>query len=188
MSGPRARAGHDLVLRVVADAEREQFPELTGEVLVLATLHVRVVVEVEEHRGVPADGVSQRAEVAQRVRPEHGVLLVHEREVPDRVLGRREMAVPEQRQLFDERGRARDHALVPPLDEADPLVPLGRADWGERVGRPRRAQDVVDGRRAVLADECGDLGQSPPETRSSQKMRGVVHAERWHARPSPSCM
>ena len=64
VAGPRPGRGHDVVLRVLVDPEREELHQLAGEVLVRVALRVRVVVEPDEHRGLERHLLHEVAEVA----------------------------------------------------------------------------------------------------------------------------
>ncbi len=77
-AGERTRRFLDVLLGVVALAEREELHDLAREILVRLALAVLRAVEVDEHRRVLRRRVQQRAEVAQRIGAQHRVLRVHE--------------------------------------------------------------------------------------------------------------
>ena len=66
-AGERARGLLDVLLGVVAFAEREELHHLAREILVRRALAVLHAVEVDDHRRILGDRVQQRAEVAERV-------------------------------------------------------------------------------------------------------------------------
>ena len=121
-AGERARRLADVLLGVVADAQREQLHQLARVVLVGMRLDVDVVVEVAQHRRVLRHVQREVAHVAQRVLAEE--LVLHEQLLRRGLLLRRagEVPVPEQRHLLLQRRGRRDHAAQPPLLHRDQVL------------------------------------------------------------------
>ena len=121
-AGERARRLADVLLGVVADAEREQLHQLARVVLVGVRFDVDVVVEVAQHRRILRHVQREIAHVAQRVLAEE--LVLHEQLLRRRLLLRRarEVPVPEQRHLLLQRRGRRDHAPQPPLLHRDQVL------------------------------------------------------------------
>ena len=143
--GERAGGLAHILLGVVAHTHREELHHLPGEVLVGRALHVHARIEVVEHRRIFGDRYRQVPEIAGRVALKHVDLQQHLPVVADLVLGRREVAVPEQRHLLFQRPAAIEHALGPPVPD-----PAGF--------QPRRAQPVeetVGHRLHVAIDKLG---------------------------------
>ncbi len=125
------REFRDVGLRVAAvDAERVQLQDLAREILVQAELaaavaaherrgrraraHRGLVVEIQDHRGMPLGREQQIVEIARHVRPDR-FLLVQARERGERLLvGRhREVVAPEVHEPLDERPIRFDREPMP---------------------------------------------------------------------------
>ena len=185
--GPGTGRSDDVGLRVLIDPEREELHELPCEVLVRAALFVRVVVEPDEHRGLERHLLHQITEVARRHRAEERVLLVHQPGVIDLVVGRREVSVPEERQLLLERGGRRGHPIQPPGLELELLLPIPdvrREERGRRVGGcPGEVEELVDSGRPILGRQRCDLRRGAAEAGSPEQMCDVGRL--WHRSVPP---
>jgi hypothetical protein len=100
--GESARGLLDVLLAVMALAEREELHQLAREVLVGLLLAARRVVEIDQHRGVAGDRSEQLAEIAQRVPAQKLVLPVQKLRGAHLLQARYEVVVPEERHLFAE--------------------------------------------------------------------------------------
>ena len=105
-AGECAGALLDVLLRVAADAHREELQQLAAEVLVDAAFVVVVVVEPDDHGGVPGQLHKERSEAAKAVAPEHPYLVRQHLAVDHLRVTGGENAVPEQRRLLDQGGRS----------------------------------------------------------------------------------
>src|SRR5208283_1295388 len=91
--GPRRLL--DVLLAVVAFAEREQLHHLTREILVRSPLAIAGAIEVDHHRRITGYGMQQVAKMPERVGAERDVLAIHEFGQAHFLLARHEMVVPE---------------------------------------------------------------------------------------------
>ena len=133
----------------VADTHREEFQQLPAIILVGPALAVLGPIEPDQHGRVARDGLEHGAEVAKRVGAEGLVLRPHPARVVHFVVCRREVVVPEQRQLLFEGPRRVGHAVHPPLaDTADVvevhIVALDARENGlERIGDGLRVEQAA---------------------------------------------
>ena len=102
-----------VVLGVVADAHGEQLQDLPAVVLVHGVLVVVLVVQPEDHRGVPGELDEQVPELAETVPAEHLYLVEDGLGLVELGVAGGEYAVPEQGQLLLQRAAGVDH----PVDE-----------------------------------------------------------------------
>ena len=171
-AGQRPRGLTDVLLRV-ALAEREQLHQLARVVLVGLLLRRVGERQEQQHRRVLRDVGQQAAEAAQRVAAQHLVLRELQRPV---LVERREVVVPEERHLLDERARRADHLVQPPQHVMAVLVDrVQRLAAEVRLGeaRPRRArasaQQPVDRLALAAARPVAQLLARRAEARAPEQ-------------------
>ena len=120
-AGQRARAFGDVLLRVMAFAERKKLHDFAGEILVRMLLAALRLVQPDQHRRVLA-GNEQAQPVIRGQPAEQLVLPPHVIGVPDLVKTRGKMAVPEQNHLLLKRPRPLGHAIQPPAAQFDDVL------------------------------------------------------------------
>jgi hypothetical protein len=158
-AGERAGRLADVLLRV-ALAQAEELHELAGVVLVGRPLGRLEQRQEQAHRVVGRDLARERLEVAEGVLTQLAVLREHQRRL---LVARREVVVPEERHLLDQRALRADHPVEPPQPVVAPLVDrieravLGARSWADQIGAAAAVQQP--GERRVLAGlrPLGDL-------------------------------
>ena len=203
-AGKGARGLLDVLLAVVAFAEREKLHHFAGEILVRRALAVLRVVEIDDHRRVARDGVQQVREIAERVGAQRRVLPVHQLRELDLLLAGDEMVVPEKGHPLGQRRRCRQHLADPPAAQLEAFADLlllehflfdvgcvlsaARIAQRSRFGSPRRRRIDRARTRAVQqisrrplarhANAALDLAFRRAESRAVEQMPRIVVAER----------
>ena len=113
--GEGARHGNDVILGVVATAERKELHDLSAEVFVESINRVLGPVEVDEHGRIHRHRMEQIGETPCGMFPYCQMLLVHEIGNSDLADVRCEVVVPEPHQAL----------LQPPPAQCELLQPIG---------------------------------------------------------------
>jgi hypothetical protein len=120
-AGQRAGAFLDVLLGVMADAEREQFHQFAGQVLVGMLLAIGRSIEPDQDCRIAHHGVEQFAERFAAQRAEQFVLPPHDAEILDLDGAGGEVIVPQERQSLAERIGTKKHPINPPCFQPSPI-------------------------------------------------------------------
>ena len=182
-AGERAGALLDVLLRVVADAHREQLDQLAPVVLVHRLHVVVVVVQEEQHRRVRGERDQQVPEATERVAPE-AVELVQQSSALAHVHDGEE-TVEEQRHLLFQGVVAVDHADHPQLERGPTLVesdgPALRQVLAELAGVPG-VEEPLHGRLVAPGRVCLELAAAGPKAGTPHQMSNQSYV---FTHPSP---
>ena len=205
-AGEGTRRFLHVLLAILPLAQREELHQLAREILVGTAFPVGRAVEIDHHRRIARHGTQKLAKVAQRVAPEQLVLPVHQLRRPHLLEARDEMVVPEERHLFRQGRRRREHLGKPPRLELEGLskdflprclalllAHIAEAPQRfERSARPLRrrrgrlrcrpSQETVGRLLAIEPAEGLDLGGACGEARAVEQVAGAVNADRHPTR------
>ena len=183
-AGESAGGFADVLLGVIADAEREQFHHFTGVVLVGVGLHVAVRVEVDQHGRVFAHFEQERAELAERVLAQQLVLHHHRLRVLHLGDAGSEVVVPEEGHLLAQRVAAVEHAVEPPGAQLEEVIAPGDLlaflleEVGQRLGPRFAVEQAVEGSVQPLFFRAAHFGQGGAEGGAAIEMAGPFEVKR----------
>ena len=181
-----------VVLRVVADAHGKELQELSAEVLVDGALVVVLIVEPDDHPGVPGQLDEERVESAHSKPAEHVDLVQQHAPLVSLRVARGEYAVPEEGDLLIQGRSRRDHPVDPVGSRARPVprlvqVEVVPVDQVLRHGAAvSRLQELLDRRLVTLVHVLFELGPRRSESRPSQQVRHQFQIFVSHRMPSCS--
>ena len=122
ITGEGARRFSNVGFGVMPDPDGEKLHQFPRPIFVRVLFPALLQIEVDHHRGVARDLFRERGKISERVAAERVVLPPHPVAVLHFLDAGGEVAVPEERHLFDERRGRRHHVVEPPTPQIEDVL------------------------------------------------------------------
>ncbi len=162
LSGPDGPARHgscrlfDILFRIVADTEREEFHQFTSEIFIRVIFAIRIGIEPKEHRWVANHLVEEFAKRIQSVASKELILPTYPMEIVDFEIAGRKMIMPHPCHLFAKWIRRKQATKDPPGSQSILVIALG-CRLAESLGHRQKVIALSVDSRSSFKQSCDAL-------------------------------